>query len=343
MHPSNDKLFSWLLGFGPKSKYNLAISGLSEPDLSTMGVNTSFEEFTAEKKDLEGQFTEEVAALYMVDPENILATNGGSEAIFLVYSTLGNGRRVVVPLPNYGPMFDVPKALGMDVGHTLPAAPSGRTIFGLTDPNNPTGQSLTARTIEGLTKPARRNGSIVFVNETYKEFTFPGSPRTLFDRAPVVVCSTMTKFYGLGRLRVGWVMADRKVVRSLLFAKWAVSGHDSEYSLWIATQVLKKRQKFVDRARGIVSRNIGLVRRFLAETEGVSAELGAAPFCLVHYERGPSSLVFAKALLEKTGTLVAPGDFFGASKAFRLCYTAEEEKLRSGLDELSNFMNGLPK
>ena len=344
MRPSNDKLFSWLLDLGPKSRYNLTVSGVSEPDLSAMGISTSFEEFAAEEVDHERQFAKEVAALYSIDRENVLATNGGSEAIFLVYSTLGNGRRAVVPLPNYGPMFAVPKALGMEVGNTLSEPLARRTIFGLTDPNNPTGQSFAERDLEALTARSRGSDSIIFVNEAYKEFTFSDSPHTLFNRAPhVVVCSTMTKFYGLGRLRVGWVLADRNVIRRLLFAKWAVSGHDSEYSLWIATQVLRKRQRFVNRARGIVARNIKLVRKFLAETEGVSAELGATPFCLVHYERGPGSLALAKTLLEKTGALVAPGDFFGAPKAFRLCYTAEEKTLESGLNELSSFMNRLPK
>jgi aspartate/methionine/tyrosine aminotransferase len=340
MRPADDKLFSWILGLGPKSKYNLTSSGLGEPDLSAMGVDTSFESFAAEKVDHERQFAEVVAALYKVEPENILATSGASEAIFLVYSALGNGRRAVVPLPNYGPMFAVPKALGMEVRNDTSTASTASTIFGLTDPNNPTGQSLNARTLETLTTSSRRKDTTIFINETYREFTFPGSPRTHFRRAAnLVICSTMTKFYGLGRLRVGWIMADKNSIRRLLFAKWAVSGHDSEYSLWIAAQVLRKRQRFVVRAKRITSGNIRLVRKFLAETNGVSAELGAAPFCLVHYREDQGSLALAKALFERTGVLVAPGDFFGAPRALRLCFTADEGTLRRGLDALSGFFN----
>jgi aspartate/methionine/tyrosine aminotransferase len=44
-------------------------------------------------------------------------------------------------------------------------------------------------------------------------------------------------------------------------------------------------------------------------------------------------------LLKETGVLVSPGDFFGASSAFRLCFTSEdEEALREGLRELSSFL-----
>lgn len=339
MRPARDKLFDWILSLGPTAKYNLTSSGLSEPDLQAMGVDTSFERFAAEKDEHERLFREEVARLYRVEPGNVTITNGASEAIFMVFSVLGADRRAVVPLPNYGPMFTIPRSLGMRVRHSLTSKARG-TMFGLTDPNNPSGRSLDGGMVDGLVESAGKTKSFVFINETYREFTFPGSPRTHFGRSDNVITSnTMTKFYGLGRLRVGWILADERKARQLLYAKWAVSGHDSEYSLWIATQVLRKRARFVKRAREIYSRNVELVRRFLKRTEGVSTELGAAPFCLVRYSKGPASVALARDLMKKTGVLVAPGDFFGAPRAFRLCFTADEGTLRRGLDVLSDFFN----
>ena len=75
----------------------------------------------------------------------------------------------------------------------------------------------------------------------------------------------------------------------------------------------------MERALDIHSTNVRLVRKFLRDTDGVSADIGVTPFCLVRYSKGPSSLQLAKAILSKTGVLVAPGDFFGAPRAFRLC------------------------
>ena len=301
-----------------------------------MGVDTSYEAYASEKDDLESAFAEEVARSYKVEPENVVLTAGASESIFLVYSVIGRGRRATVPLPNYPPMFTVPRSLGMTLSSSL--REPGRNIFGITDPNNPTGKSLNAGMLENLFKISSRSGATAFINETYREFTFPEEPLTHFGRTPTVItCNTMTKLYGLGRLRVGWILADKKSARQLLYAKWAVSGHDSEYSLWIAAQVLRRRHKFVERARHIRSANARLVRKFLRDTDGVSAELGAAPFCLVHYSKGPSSLQLAKAILSKTGVLIGPGDFFGAPRAFRLCFTSDEETLRQGLEALSDF------
>ncbi len=337
MRPAGDRLFDWILTLRPRSKYYLTNSGLSEPDLLAMGIDTSFEDFAAEKDNHERAFAEEVARLYKVEPSNVVATDGATEGIFLAYATFGDGRKAAVPLPNYPAMFTVPRSLGMKVERSLK---SRRTMFGFTDPNNPTGRSLEEGAVDRLLDSRRGKEGIVFINETYREFTFPSSPRTRFGKADTVVtCNTMTKFYGLGRLRVGWMLADEEKARRLLYAKWAVSGHDSEYSLWIATQVLKKRKEFVERARRIYSANVKRVRKFLDETDGVSAELGAAPFCLVHYGKGPASVPLARSILEETGVLIAPGDFFGAPRAFRLCFTADEDTLRKGLGALSGFFN----
>lgn len=335
MRPARDELFDWILSLGPTSKYNLTASGLSEPDLRTMGVDTSFERFAAEKDEHERVFADEVASLYGVDPENVLLTNGGSEAIFLVYSVFGSGG-ASVPLPNYPPMFTVPRSLGVGVRNSQRAG-SGTSIVGLTDPNNPTGKSLEVGSVGALSDSAKSN---IYINETYKEFVFTATPQTHFGRASnIVTSSTMTKFFGLGRFRVGWILADKKNARRLLYAKWAVSGHDASYSLWIATQVLRKRSRFVERAKRTRSENVGHVRRFLKETEGVSSELGDAPFCLVRYEGRQDSVSLARSVLEKTGVLIAPGDFFGAPRTFRLCFTTDGSALKRGLAALSKFFN----
>jgi len=341
LRPVRDELFDWILSQGPTSEYNLTASGLSEPDLQAMGIDTSFEKFAAEKDEHERIFVDEVARLYRVEPENVTLTNGGSEAIFLAYSVLGANGRATVPLPNYPPMFTVPRSLGMQVQSSLTARTStSGSMLGLTDPNNPTGRTLEEDTLESLVDTAKKSGATIYINETYKEFAFPERSSTRFGQASNVVTSnTMTKFFGLGRFRVGWILADKGKTRRLLYAKWAVSGHDSSYSLWIATQVLRKRPRFVERARQIYSRNLKLVRKFLEETEGVSAKLGAAPFCLVHYKGESDSVVFAHEVLDKTGVLIAPGDFFGAPGTFRMCFTTDEGTLQRGLATLSEFFN----
>ena len=339
MRPVRDNLFDWILSLGPTAKYNLTSSGLPEPELHAMGVDTSFEHFAAGEDTYEKDFAEEVARIYHVDPGNVMITAGGTEAIFLAYSVLGAGR-VVVPLPNYPAMFTVPRALGMRVGYLSSRGRLGGAMLGLTDPNNPSGKALNGASVDALVESSKRGGGIVYINETYREFCFTSRPGTHFDGSGQVVTSgTMTKFFGLGRLRVGWLLADSRNTRRLAYAKWATSAHDSHYSLWIASQVLRNRSRFIERARRICEGNARLVRRFMEETRGISSDLGVAPFCLISYKNALASVPLARKILEKTGVLVAPGDFFGAPSSFRLCFTAGEATLKKGLGALSDFLN----
>ena len=341
MRPSEFRLVNWMMQFAPGARYNLTSSGLTEPDLSALGINTSFDDFAAEKDEHARLFSEEVARLYRVEPVNVVLTAGASEAIFLAYSVLGTARKAVVPLPNYEPMFTVPHSLGMAVKNSLANLSGIRgAVYGLTDPNNPTAQSLESSVVERLHQACRKNGSSLYVNETYKEFTFPDKPASLFQEyGDLVTCSTMTKFYGLGRLRVGWMLADKQTAHRLRNAERLTSGHIPEYSLWLSRQVLKRRAGFVARARKIYNENLALVAKFAKETEHVTkTRLGGAPFCLVKYRKGPESIAFSRKLLQREGVLVSPGDFFGAPKAFRLCFTCDRTSLRRGLHLLAHYM-----
>jgi aspartate/methionine/tyrosine aminotransferase len=306
-----------------------------------MGINTSFADFAGEKDEHDKLFVEAVADLYKVEPDSVVLTSGASEAIFLVYSVLGTGGKAFVPLPNYEPIFTLPRSLGMEVRASLLAKSNARgAVYGFSDPNNPTAKSLEPGLLEKLRKTAKRNASTLYLNETYKEFTFPGKPVSYFQlHDDVVTCSTMTKFYGLGRLRVGWILADKRRASRLWDGKRLVSGHDSEYSLWLSRQVLRKRARFVKRAREIWAENTALMSKFINDIEGAAeTSLGDAPFCLVRYRNGPDSTSFCRRLLQKTGVLVAPGDYFGAPKAFRLCFTCDGATLRQGLEHLSDYL-----
>ena len=137
------------------------------------------------------------------------------------------------------------------------------------------------------------------------------------------------------------MLGSRSNAARLQEGRRLVSGHNSEYSLWIARQVLANRDAFVERARKIHSENLELVRRFAASAPGLRVSLPeAAPFCLVRYPEGPDSVAFAEELLRRKGVLVSPGDYFGAPKAFRLCFTASREAVAAGLDGLSEFLKG---
>ena len=68
LSPPRFRLLSWILRHRVESKYNLSESGLPEPQLETMGVDTSLETFSLLKDDHEARLADTLADVYGVEP-----------------------------------------------------------------------------------------------------------------------------------------------------------------------------------------------------------------------------------------------------------------------------------
>lgn len=86
----------------------------------------------------------------------------------------------------------------------------------LCNPNSPTGQACSAEDVVRLAKAARRRGLWLIIDEAFADYC---SERSVLSRAAswphVVVLRSMTKFYALPGLRVGYAVAARATARRL--------------------------------------------------------------------------------------------------------------------------------
>jgi len=335
------RLLNWLLKNSSRAKFNLAMSGMPEPRLKDMGIETSYEKFSREMDFHEKLLSETIAKLYDVEERNVVITTGASEAIFIVYATFCKNR-AIVPLPNYEPMFSIPRSLGFQtLGRLDEKFFKNGVIVGITNPNNPLGSFDDDENVINVSRTLNRYRGILFTNETYREFKFDRPCAKQYNMIDnIIVCSSLTKFYGLGRLRIGWIVADGEKSSKLQAAKRLISGHSSEYGMWIARQVLEHRTAFVERAKAMLERNMKILKNFVEDTRGIGVAMPeAAPFCLVKYRMKKDSVSFSQELLNKTKVLVSPGDYFGEHNSFRLCITLDEKKLAEGLKILSDYIN----
>jgi histidinol-phosphate aminotransferase len=109
------------------------------------------------------------------------------------------------------------KALGCDVDALLAAVTPRTKLIFLPSPNNPTGSYVPRPAFERLLAalPAR---IILAVDEAYYEYAslIPDYPVAERYRSPsrpyLMTLRTFSKAYGLAALRVGWAIADRRIV-----------------------------------------------------------------------------------------------------------------------------------
>lgn len=183
---------------------------------------------------------EVVAERRGLDPASVLLGAGTSSLMFLALPRLvGRRDRVVVLDPMYGEYADIVQNLaGADVDRfdlpvdgfrvdidRLAARCRGAKLLVMVNPNSPTGVALRRHEMRELLErlPAETK---LWVDETYIDF-LPGSESVEYlvaGDSRLIVCKSMSKFYGLSGLRVGYLAAEPGLVARLgaLTPPWQV-------------------------------------------------------------------------------------------------------------------------
>jgi len=163
-----------------------------------------------------------------LDADNVLITNGGSEAIHFSFSIVGDvGDEIVIPEPYYtnyngyasfAGIKIVPLPLRVEDGFRLPAleaieakiTPRTRAIL-VCSPNNPTGTVYTPEELERVIRVAREHDLFLLGDEVYKEFVYDGlKHRSLLEyddiRDRVLVVDSISKRYSCCGARIGMII-----------------------------------------------------------------------------------------------------------------------------------------
>lgn len=349
--PEPQRLIRWVEDYWAGTEHNMCGSGLPEPVLAEMGIDTSFETMKREIPDTKEFFRNELCELYGFEPENVYVTTGGSESIGLL-SLLAKSWKlpVYVGLPEYEPIFNVPRNLGLetftapfDELDSIMGKRPGPKAFFFSNPNNPLGNRHSTEYLRSLRDRHFQKGGFMYADEAFLEFTFKKKLESFYENSDeIIINGSMTKFYGFSGFRVGWITASRKVVDTLRDLRNLTGIRNPDYPLWIAGQFLQNREKFMERARKILEPNLSLLRKFISEHDELEwSDPKEAAYALVSYKSKMSSEEFCKRAYEQEKILIGPGEYFGADGTFRLCFTEDPPKFRESLEALDRFLSSL--
>lgn len=144
-----------------------------------------------------------------VDPGDEVVFPWRSFEVYPVFTHLMNGRAVQVPLA---------ADLGFDIGGLVEAIGDDTKLVFLATPNNPTGVASTTTELRGLLEQVSA-GTIVCIDEAYREFVDPGFGDPVTDLLPdfpnLIVTRTFSKAHGLAGLRVGYGIAHPDLIATV--------------------------------------------------------------------------------------------------------------------------------
>ena len=165
-------------------------------------------------------------------PENILITNGGSEALQITMNCiLDDGDEILIPEPFYPNYNTMVRTCGAVI-HPIPTCPEEgyhyadrrkieaeinehtRAIM-CTNPGNPTGTVLTPEEMRMMVDIAKEHDLFIIGDEAYREFVYAGEPlQSLgeFEDAAenVIVIDTVSKRFSACGARIGCLISRNK-------------------------------------------------------------------------------------------------------------------------------------
>lgn len=270
----------------------------------------------------------EIAKFYNSTQTNqILTFSGAGEGITCSFKALlFEGDHAIVVTPCYQSLEAVPATLGADVtkvqllegwridleGIARAVCPQTKVIV-VNFPHNPTGALITQEEQRELVEIARKQGIYLFSDEVYRLLELDEAKRLppivdIYERG--ISLNVMTKAFGMGGLRIGWIAAkNRKFMEEARNVKHYGSISNSCLSEWTALVSLRSKEKLLKRNRELLLKNYVLVAEFFSRYTHLFALIAPQGGCIAFPKllSGQPIETFAAELVKKSGVLILPG------------------------------------
>lgn len=309
------------------------------------------------------QLRERIAARYTerglaTRPEQIVVTTGSQHAIQLVTGLLiGPGDPVVLESPTYPHAIDVARQHGarivpIGISHQgwqpdLVAAAmrqsAARLAYLMPDFQNPTGALMDDATRAAVAGAARRNDTILLVDETWSELALDEVPRTApmaaFDTdSRVITIGSASKLWW-GGLRIGWIRTTAALARRLARHRSAVDIASPVLEQLVTARLFDRLEETrAERRRGLRATRDALVSalgRHLPEWTFTVPRGGGTLWVRLN---GDASTPLAEAAASH-GVRLAPGPWFGLEGTLegylRLPFTLPPQVVRDAVARIA--------
>jgi len=273
-----------------------------------------------------------------VNKSNVLVANGSVELIYLVMR-LYRPKTTLIPVPTFteyeraaNSIRSKVRFINMDEGENfkLPLfrlKKNRADALFLCNPNNPTGNLL----YDSPKDIKRLPHGLIAVDEAFMDFLPTQNKHTLIRLAlksrRIVAIRTLTKFFALPGLRIGYVIAHKDIIAKL---KLVLPPWNINFFGQLAAELILKDNAYIKKTYTIIQKERDFLFKQLNAIRGIRPYPSVANFIMIQLTcRWPSSHRL-KGLLLKKGILVRDcSNFRNLSNRFiRIAIRSRKENLR---------------
>jgi threonine-phosphate decarboxylase len=269
-----------------------------------------------------------------VSKDCITVGNGSMELIYLLPHLINRAKEVLIVSPCFSEYEQAFQQTGISVrnftlhpsnGFSLPLdkflfhlkqyPDLGGIVIG--HPNNPTGNLLDEESFKAISNFCTRHGIFLFIDETFIDFSTPNNSfvKYIASNPYLIVIRSMTKFFSLPGLRLGFGIMNPERVRKLNAHQppWSVNG----LAQAIGTSLVQAKT-FSDNSRNYIQQENNFIYEYLKEVPAIEVFQSKANFVLFRLRDANviGAKRFFKTLLYQGILLRNCGNFIGLDQSF---------------------------
>lgn len=346
---------------GMVKKYSDGISfAIGEPcvDVKENIVNKTIEALQNKKYKYDNaqgndELISEICIKEKVNKENILVTNGASEAIFITLLTILNkGDQVIVINPSYSQYAPVINFCGGEVVYLdtfdTNYVPSYAKLINLisdktkaiivNNPSNPTGVIYDNSTLQMINDVAIKYNLFILCDDVYENLCYIDRKPFSFSNNNTAYFKSFSKTYAMTGFRLGYVISSEKLIKNLLKVH-------SYTTISIPTFVQKAGVEAL-RSSGIKKevfyKNLEIMYEFLNEENIDYIEVDGGIFIFVNITQFDiTSTTFCDELLERYHVACVPGICFNDDNFIRINFAVKRVDLYKGIERIRSYIKEL--
>ena len=307
-----------------------------------------------------------------VDPNDVIVTNGGKQAVFQAFAALvDDGDEVLLPAPYW---TTYPEAIrlaggvpvevfaGADADYKasveqLEAARTDKTkALLLCSPSNPTGSVYSPEEVRAIGQWALEAGIWVISDEIYEHLLYEDAQTAhivalvpeLADQA--VILNGVAKTYAMTGWRVGWMMGPADVVAAATSFQSHLTSNVNNIAQCAAQAAVsgplgavhemraafdRRRRTIIDMLRQIDGLDVPTPKGAFYAYVGVDRLLGRP----IRGRTATTSSELADLILDEVEVAAVPGEAFGRSGFLRFSYALADDDLVEGITRVQELLS----
>ncbi len=309
-----------------------------------------------------------------VSPNEMIITNGGSEAVLFAFMIcLNPGDEVIMPEPYYANYNGFAIQAGVVVkpivssiknDFALPPieafesliTPKTKAII-ICNPNNPTGYLYSKEELEQLAKLVKKHDLYLFSDEVYREFCYDGlthfSAMNLKGiEENVVLLDSVSKRYSMCGVRIGALISHNKEIMSTAMKFAQARLCPPSYGQIAAEAAIETPQRYFTEVYNEYIDRRNLMVNMLNSMPGVYSPMPKGAFYTFTSFPIDNADKFCEWLLtsfeyKKQTVMMAPGSGFYSNPSFgknecRLAYVLKKEDIKNAMEVLAEALKQYP-